>query len=503
MALNKITFNRGTSGLGRPLAGKDHYSAMLFYSNTLPSGFATNDRVKKIFSLADAEALGITDAHIGETTASGSVEVTAIGSNNDTIEILIETPNGSVSLGETTKTASESTVTLLAAKIVTTINAGTTTHGFSATNLLGVITLVAPEGTGVFYNTGTPISTVIVGTITRTITQFTGGVASPIDPIHYHISEYFRRQPKGVLYVGVYAVPGGAYDFAEVTTMRVFANGEFRQIGVYCPTATYNAALVTALDAEVMKGEDADAPYSAIMTPNIKGTALSALPSLTSNSDYRVSVDIAQDGENLGNDLYDAQGKSIGTMGALLGAVSLAAVNENVGWVGKFNMSDGNELEVAAFSNGVLFKDQAQSLLDTLNDYKYIFLRKFVNKTGSYYNDSHTAVASTNDFAYIENVRTVDKAIRGIGETTIDKLNSPVEVNADGTLQEDDIAEYERLASISLDTMQRNGEISAYNVFIDPSQDVLTTSEIVISVTIVPVGVARNIVFNVSLATSL
>ena len=502
MALNRISFNRGSGGLGRPLAGFDHYSGMLFYSNTLPSGFDSNNRVKKIFSIDDAVALGITDTHIGETQATGTVEITAIGANSDTIEIKVLTPDGSVSLGTTTKTASESTVTLLAAACVVTINAGTETHGFTASNLAGVITITAPEGSGVFYNSGTPISTVIVGTITRTITQFSAGVASPIDTMHYHIDRFFKIQPKGVLYVGVYGIPG-SYTFTEATTMRIFANGEIRQLGVYAPGATFNAALVTALDTEVMKGEDADAPYSAILTPNIKGTALSALPTLASNSDYRVSVDIAMDGGAVGLDLYYAQGVSIGTMGALLGAVSLASVNENIGWVQKFNISDGTEFETAWFGNGVAVKDQASSLLDTLNSYKYIFFRKFTNRTGTYYNDSHTSIANTSDFAYIENVRTMDKAIRLIQENTLPKLNGPLLVNANGTLTEQDISEFERLSAIGLDDMQRNQEISAYSFAMDSSQDVLTTSQVEATITIVPVGVARNIVFNVKFATSI
>jgi hypothetical protein len=503
MALNKLSFIRGTAGLGRPLPGKDHISGMLFYSNTLPSGFGTSDRIKKIFSLADAEGYGITDANISETVATGTVEITAIGSNGDTLEIKVLSPSGSISLGTYTKVALDTTVTLVGDAVEAVINEGTATHGFVASNAVGVVTLTAPSGTGVFYNTGTPISTVIVGTLTASIVQFSGGVASPIDTMHYHISEYFRIQPKGVLYVGIYAVPGGAYDFADVTTIRVYANGEIRQMGVYAPGATYNAALATALHTEVVKSEEADAPFSAILTPNINGTALSALPTLASNTSYRVSVDIAQDGGNKGLELYYANSKSIGCMGCLLGAVSNSSVNEDIAWVGKFNLSDGNELETVAFSNGVLFKDQSQSLLNTLNDYKYIFLRKFTNKAGSYFNDSHTAITSTNDFAYIENVRTMDKAIRDIQETSLEKLNSPLQLNANGTLQEDDIAEFERLASIALDNMQRNAEISAYTIDIDPIQPVLSTSTIEISVLIVPVGVARNIIFKVSFTTSV
>jgi hypothetical protein len=97
----------------------------------------------------------------------------------------------------------------------------------------------------------------------------------------------------------------------------------------------------------------------------------------------------------------------------------------------------------------------------------------------------------------------MDKAIRLIQENTLPKLNGPLRVNADGTLTEQDIAEFERLVAIGLDDMERNQEISAYSFAMDSSQDVLTTSEVEATVTIVPVGVARNIVFNVKFATSI
>ena len=51
--------------------------------------------------------------------------------------------------------------------------------------------------------------------------------------------------------------------------------------------------------------------------------------------------------------------------------------------------------------------------------------------------------------------------------------------------------------------LQRNAEISAYSFAMDNTQDVLSTSTIEATVTIVPVGVARNIVFKVSFATNI
>jgi len=72
MALPDITFIRQEGGLGRPLPGEDHISGMLFYTaGSLPSGFSSSDRIKKIFSVPEAEALGIVDDHSDETKGTG------------------------------------------------------------------------------------------------------------------------------------------------------------------------------------------------------------------------------------------------------------------------------------------------------------------------------------------------------------------------------------------------------------------------------------------------
>lgn len=509
MALPSISINRGVSGLGRPLPGEDHISGMVFYVEdaNLPAGFSTSDRTKTVYSLADAVDLGITDLHDNEVKATGTVEITAIGSNGDTIEIKVleyDNPTGttSVSLGTYTKTASETTVTLIAAAFVVIINAGTETHGYTATNLAGVITITAREGLGVYLNSGTPISTTIVGTITRSITQFSGGVSSDIDLVHYHISEYFRLQPQGVLWVHLADVPG-TYNFAEVTTLYNYSQGVIRNLGVYVTSDTLDAAMVTALDTVMMTQAGLFRPSSAVLTADFNGTALSALPTLAGNSDYRVSVAIGQDGSGKGFELYKASGVTVGTMGAILGAVSLAKVSDSIAWVGKFLMSDGIELDLPAFGNGVLFRDQSTSLLSQLNNYKYIFLRKFEGKTNTFVSNDMTSVTETNDFARIRNVRTVDKAARGIYTNCLDLLNSPLLLNEDGTLTEDTISEFTRQTTIQLDDMARNREVSAFAVLIDSAQDVLATSKVVVSVSIVPVGAAEEIEFNLNLTASL
>lgn len=73
MALNDVTFNISTAGLGRAPLGEDFISGMIFYVPSLPSGWSTDAEVKNVKSFAQASALGLsantTDAyayHINE-----------------------------------------------------------------------------------------------------------------------------------------------------------------------------------------------------------------------------------------------------------------------------------------------------------------------------------------------------------------------------------------------------------------------------------------------------
>ena len=68
--MNNITFVKGKGGLGRPLAGKDFISGFIFYSNSLPSGFSSTNRVKTFYSVKDAENAGILNDYSDETQAT-------------------------------------------------------------------------------------------------------------------------------------------------------------------------------------------------------------------------------------------------------------------------------------------------------------------------------------------------------------------------------------------------------------------------------------------------
>ena len=181
MGLPSITFNRIEGGLGRPLPGEDHLSSMLFYTaGSLPSGFTSNDRIKKSFSLPEAEALGIVDDHSDETKGTGGkVVIGGSWTAGETATISIDDGVLATFTVLTGATAISDVVTGLKDAINAQTNTGIK-HGWTAGETTGTdIDLTQPDRLGIVNNGCSHIvlkETSASGT--GTPTQFTGGLGS-------------------------------------------------------------------------------------------------------------------------------------------------------------------------------------------------------------------------------------------------------------------------------------------------------------------------------------
>lgn len=508
MAPNDIIFKKGQGGLGRPQDGEDYIAGYIGYVATLPSGFTSSDRIKVGFQIEDFEALGITNDYSDETKATGSYLVTAVGEDGNTITFKVAEHTNTVTIGTYTKVSADTTVGNVATGIAAAINAGTDTHGYSATVSTATVTITARKGLGIFLNSGSPLSATISGTIAGTITQFTGGVASVLAVHHYQISEQFRMIEKisgqGKLYVGLYAVPSGTPSFTEISTVQNYADKTIRQMSVYADFEAFNTARITTIQSVVDTLSDEHAPLSILYAPNIAAISnLSSLTDLRTLDSENVSVVIGQDGSNLGHALFKAIGKSVPCIGAALGVLSGIKVHENIGNVSKCNLSSGTELEIAAFGNGNKYRDISSSLLSQLNMYKYIFVRKLDGRTGTYFNDSHTSTSANSDYAYIENVRTIDKAIRMQRAALLPALMSNLRLNSDGTMTDGTIAYLESLGNQALDQMVRDEEISAGTTTIDTAQKPQSTSKVSVATKLISSPVARNFEVKIGYTQSL
>lgn len=512
MALNDITINRGQGGLGRPLEGTDYVSGLLFYSGSLPSGMSSSDRIKVVYSVEDAEGYGITDLHVGETKAVAKVAIAGTPAAGDTVTITYAGIDGTVTVLPTYTLTSGDAVsaTTAAAALAVAINLLTITTGFSATSAVGDLLITTKGGEGVFPNSGTPYVATKTGTLTATVTQPTGsgstvlGVASDIDILHYHISEYFRLQPKGKLYVDVEATADFG-TFAKITTLQNYAQGEINLLGVYQKHTAFATSQCNGIQSVCTTLETAHKPIaSVILSGEISGTA--DITTFTTNlhtlSDSNVSVTIAQDGAATGYHLFKATGKSITNLGEVLGCVALASVHESIAHLGKFQVAS-TELDTLAFANGQAYSALSDGTITALDTQGFLILRKVVDLTGSFHNRPYTCVSITNDYAFIYSNRVMTKATKNMRATVLPAVGSSVTTNSDGTLSLDSLNYFKTLTQQGLNNLLRNGEISNYSVDIDSTQDILSTGTLEISARIQPKGVADFITINVAFTTSI
>ena len=544
MPENNITFIR-TNGLGRRDPSLDHISALLFYNDTLPAGFTTSDRVKPVFSVQEAEDLGIVDTHSDETVATGGeVQITLTGAEDDITSITI---NG-VTLGAYI-VANGDAVGDIASGLVDAINALTLSHGFSATLSTDTVELTAPAKMGVVLNSAT-IAFATSGSATASVTQFSSGVGSEFAVMHYHISEFFRKKQDGKLWIGIYAQ--GTFDGTEISSMRTAAGGEFRQIGVYVPHEAFATSQLASVQTELVAARTAKENCFGVFHADMSGLTLSNLSNLTTLTYSKVQVILGEDGNfhqtaysasqsyvagtkvkwlnrtyiaiksSTGQAPYDTDyfsvislnlpdivDHSVSSLGTQLGCWAFSNVNESTANPERFPLTDGNNHGEAGFATGNLYKDQSQGLRNQLNDYHYTYLRNFSGYSGVFFSDSYTAIARSDDYATGENNRTMDKAERNTYVALVPKLVGDIDLNSDGTLSQPSINEYHTIVAGELALMMIDGEISGteadpgYKVTIDQDQDILQTSELQITMQIIPKGKARNIVVNNSYVVKL
>lgn len=327
-----------------------------------------------------------------------------------------------------------------------------------------------------------------------------------ISLLAYSIKMYFEFNPKGVLWV--YVKSGSAtLDFTKIVDLQQYAGGKIRQMGIVTATTTFATSQVNSIKAQRTILAGLNRPCEFVYGANTYGVTLSTIGDLAALTDDGVTVVNGQDGTGIGGTLSTTNTCSYPAVGAFLGVASAAKVHVNVGWVGKFNLAANqfNEFAEPAFGNNVKISDPAitAGLLSDLNDKRYVFLIPEDGVDGTYFNDSHCAVAKTSDYAYFENNRTINKAIRNSRSKLLPLLNSPLYVNADGTLTEDTIAEFKNACSQALEQMFNDGEVSNFEVLINPAQNVLSSSQLIVTIKIVPVGVARNIVVNIGYTLSV
>lgn len=312
--------------------------------------------------------------------------------------------------------------------------------------------------------------------------------------LHYHLSEIYRLNPAVILYVGIFDKPEAAYTFAEVKTMQNYAGGKLRQLAVWAG----DKALEQGDDLTTLQGVadnlEANARELVILYAPKVATVSSMSDKLAGGNKCRVSVVIGQAGSGTADELYrdkaNASKASVSGLGVVLGLVSRAKVHQSIAWVKEFPTG----VSVPAFGDGTKLNALDPAVVQKLDTGRYLFFVTQEGQSGSYMNDSHNMDSAISDYAAIENVRTMDKAVRGIRTYLIPELGGNVYVDpATGKLASYTVKHLETVAGHALEDMERAGELSGYKVEIDPEQDVASTGTVEIVIKNVASPVMRHV----------
>ena len=321
--------------------------------------------------------------------------------------------------------------------------------------------------------------------------------------LHYTLTSIFNMNPGITLYVGIFKPASGANAFSEIKQIQNYAGGRLRQVGVWNGAVELSDTLVTSLQSVRTTLEAQNKPLSILYAPKV--TDVTKLPSdLAKIGRNGVSVIIGQDGAGVADALYrdaaNAAKASVSALGDLLGAVSKAKVHESIAWVESFPTN----ISIPAFGDGKKYRDLDEAVIETLDNSRYIFLRTYDGLAGSFFNDNHTLDTATSDYAYINDVRTMDKAVRGVRTYLLPKLGRPMKVDPDtGKLERTAVEHLITAGNRPLEEMAKAGELSGYRFDIDPDQNILATSRVRGVIKNVAVGVMRNLDLEIGFATSL
>ena len=191
----------------------------------------------------------------------------------------------------------------------------------------------------------------------------------------------------------------------------------------------------------------------------------------------------------IGDTVKASEGAAVGLMA---GRLATLPVQRNIARV-----KNGALKPITMFLGEKPVEENASAVSD-LYDAGYITPRKYVGKAGYFFTDDRLACEQTDDYAHITARRTIDKAYRIAYTALLDLMMDELAVNDDGTLRHGIIMAWQQMMENAVNrAMTAAGELSAdengagCKAYIDPKQDVLSTSKIELVLKVRPFGYAR------------
>lgn len=340
---------------------------------------------------------------------------------------------------------------------------------------------------------------------------------------YYHIKHFFDIQgDSGRLFI---MFADCKTDWSAIDQMQRAAHGMINQLGVWTEQSlwkqtdkmaqSYSIDLVAGLQSKAESLANENAPLSILLNANTavlstteenkKQIELSKIPTCVINARF-VTVLLGQglDADVTAMQVANPNVTPVGNIGAALGCLAKANVQESIAWVNKFNLvgyfpdiemgfGDATVSGGKKLNSSLQYSSLNKTQLDDLDNKGYVFLCKYAGlESGVYFSKDQTC--SKGDYRTIARNRTIHKSRRAVRNALLPYINSPLKVDpSTGFLSAAKITMFQNIISDILTTMQNNEEISGFSVTIDKNQNVLKNDTLIVKYSLVPVGVAARI----------
>ncbi|MBL8002390.1 MAG: hypothetical protein JNL05_10550 [Flavobacteriales bacterium] len=337
----------------------------------------------------------------------------------------------------------------------------------------------------------------------------------------YHISEFFRLNPDGKLYVfngdglDMYA----AFDPASAADQLMTASSNnirfiglvagFPLTGTLALANGYFDGVKPAADAAQAWVDDRRANDVYIDVVVLEGVQCqtATVEDLKTWELPQVAVVAMCDQGYLNG--YAANFRKSAAVGTALGSIGVRMLSESIGSVdiatkpgdrrGEQNYSltstrQNRWVSGLSISSNVLFDALTQAKKTELTNKGVIYAGAYAGYEGVYLNGDPTAALVTDDFNSINANRVWNECARRIRRALIPRMNSRVLIDpATGRIKASTIAEWDAAAKRELEALLGEGEIADFRFTMDPNQDVVAQGKVITRLRIVKQGIAKAI----------
>lgn len=340
--------------------------------------------------------------------------------------------------------------------------------------------------------------------------------------VRYHIDEFFELNPEGVLWIMVVPQATTMAQMCDKTLLFVNkligdSGNTIRSFGVVRNPATgYTPTITNGIDVDVtnavLKAQELADDWkvkniyidNAVIEGRELSTTASSWKDLRTMASPNVHVAVLQDKDVANLDALYAKTAAVGTV---LGGIGVRRCEEDLGSInaegnpnkGAENFPINNAAKGRwlnpAISSGVLTKDLTSTEVKALKDKAFIFADSYPEYPGVYFSGSPACTDATSDYAYGVATRVWNKTARKAAYKLVPKFNSTVDT-AGGKIKASTIAGWEADVNTGKDgisTMVSEGHATNAALTIDPNQDVLATSKVIVKMSVTPYGYARAI----------